>query len=135
MVNYSVKLGMSHLNGVGINLSPYFFATKFTQDQFIFDPTFPHNIFSEIFAETGIIGLVLFFLFIYLTLRNHFNLKTRINIFAVGSIVYLISAQIYPIFLNQPELSSFLFLYLGLAIYIGHDQKISHNYSGLFKSR
>jgi O-antigen ligase len=118
MTIYSLRLASTHMLGTGINLSPYYLATAFNQEKFIFDPTYPHNIFAQLLAETGFVGCALFITFLYLCLRRFPNFIK--NPFAPAPLIFLLSAQFYPIFLNHPEISSFLFLYLGLALYDHH---------------
>lgn len=119
MMVYAIRLAALYpLSGVGINLSPYHLATGFVGERFVFDPTYPHNLLFQLLAETGIVGLVLFLLFVYSVFRR------RINGFGIAALVYLICAQFYPIFLNHPELSSFFFLYAGLSLL--PEKSISH---------
>lgn len=118
MFAYSIRLALAKpFMGVGINLSPYYLATGFSQEQFVFDPTYPHNLLFQLLAETGIAGLILFSLFVYAVLRPFvISLwsKVKVNEFGLAAIIYLLAAQIYPIFLNQQEILSFFFLYAGL---------------------
>lgn len=119
MMQYAIRLAqVNPLFGVGINLSPYYLATAFPQEKFVFDPTYPHNLIFQLLAETGIVGTVLFLLFLYAVFRNALMPKqNHINEFGVAALVFLLCAQIYPIFLNHPEILSFLFLYLGFFLY------------------
>lgn len=111
---YAVRLSLRNFLGTGLNLSPYELATSFPNETYIFDPAHPHNIFFQILAETGILGLVSFLLFLYFLFRP-FVLKSKaLNAFSIGAILFLVCAQIYPIFLNHPEILSFFFAYLGL---------------------
>ncbi len=119
MATYSLRLATTNILGVGLNLSPYYLATAFNQEKFIFDPTYPHNIFFQLMAETGFVGCALFAIFLFLCFRRSTNIAK--NPFALAPLVFVLAAQFYPIFLNHPEISSFLFLYLGLKL---HDQNI-----------
>jgi O-antigen ligase len=118
MMQYAVRLAlMNPLSGVGVNLSPYFLAVSFPFEKFVFDPTYPHNLVFELLAETGIIGVTLFTLFVYLSFGIFYKKHGRshqLNEFGVAATVYLACAQVYPLFLNRPEIFSYLFLYLGL---------------------
>ncbi len=105
------------LLGVGLNLSPYYLATAFTTEDYFIDPAHPHNIFIQLLAETGISGTILFLLFIYLILRKNLHEISRSSSFFFASILFLLCAQIYPIFINHMEIISYLFLFLGLTAY------------------
>jgi O-antigen ligase len=116
---YAIRLAQANPFGVGLNLSPYFFATAFPQETFTFDPSRPHNIFFQVLAETGFFGLVLFALFIYYALRSYLVSKEKLSNleFFMASLAFLAGAQIYPIFTNHPEILSFFFLYLGYIVF------------------
>ena len=128
MMRYSSQLALANpLLGVGINLSPYYFATGFVGERLIFDPTYPHNLFFQLLAETGAVGVTLFFSFAYLGIRpllmemkrpaiNKINKQPVIKEYSLAAGVYLLAAMFYPIFLNHPELSSYFFLYIGLSM-------------------
>ncbi len=127
MMYYATRLSLDNpLFGVGINLSPYYLATEFKGEQLAFDPTYPHNLFFQLLAETGIVGLTLFLLFGFLTVKPFFlGLKTGIiKEYNLAAGIYLLCAMFYPIFLNHPELSSYFFLYVGLALF---DQKTTNH--------
>ena len=119
MMIYSMRVAVgSPLLGVGMNLSPYYFATEFLGEQFVFDPTYPHNIFMQLFAETGLVGGAIFMLLAWFVLRV-FVIRMHkgiINGFDFAAVLYLTCAQFYPIFLNHTELSSYFFLYVGAAM-------------------
>ena len=133
MMKYALRLGFLFPFGVGLNLSPYYLATAFPYEKFVFDPTYPHSLFFQIFAETGIVGLFLFLIFLYLIFRDDIYLLfnrlitskhidgvnnfININEFGLAAIIFLICAQVYPIFLNHQEVLSFFFLYIGFYIY------------------
>lgn len=110
---YATRLGFRNWLGTGLNLSPYELAVSFPNETYIFDPAHPHNIFFQILAETGVFGLSLFLLFLYFAFRPVVLKPQRLNQFSVGALLFLVCAQIYPIFLNHPEILSYLFLYLG----------------------
>ena len=112
---YAFRLAKNNPFGVGLNLSPYYFATAFPQEKYIFDPAHPHNIFFQILAETGFGGLILFSLFLYASYQSFLKPKTKLRNFEffIASLAFLACAQIYPIFINHSEILSFFFLYLG----------------------
>lgn len=125
MMQYAVKLfAYTPLAGVGMNLSPYYFATGFSGERFVFDPTFPHNLFSQILAETGVVGLGLFLLFV-IAIFSPLLAGRKLNEFGAAALVYLLAAQVYPIFLNHQELSSFFFLYAGMSLVASRTTKLT----------
>jgi O-antigen ligase len=119
MIQYSMRLGLQNIFGVGLGMSPYHFASNFIGEYMIFGPDYPHNIFSQIFAETGVIGLVSFMVFIYFSFRSYLLKKIQLSAihFYLAALAFLVSACFYPIFLPIVELPSFFFLYLGIAIF------------------
>jgi O-antigen ligase len=127
MMEYATRLAVeSPLLGVGINLSPYYFASGFEGETFVFDPTYPHNLLFQLLAETGLIGAILFILFGFFAIRPFLlGLKTGIiKEYSLAAGVYLLCAMFYPIFLNHPELSSYFFLYVGLSV-LNESRKIN----------
>lgn len=118
MARFATRLGLKRAEGVGLNLSPYFLASKFKGVKYIFDPTYPHNLFFQLFAETGLIGLISFLSWLYLVFRDFLvGKKGSDNGFGLAGIIFIAASMFYPIFLNHPEISSFLFLFAGLHIY------------------
>ena len=114
---YSLRLlEKKPLLGVGLNLSPYYLATSFPQEDYFVDPSHPHNLLIQLLAETGIIGTILFSIFIYLIFRpvikNNFS---KYSEFHLAAFIFFLCAQVYPIFINHMEIISYLFLYLGFA--------------------
>lgn len=100
--------------GVGLNLSPYYLATGFIEEDYFVDPAHAHNIFIQLLTEAGLIGTALFITFLYQIYRPYVkNGLNSINEFTLASFVFLLCAQIYPIFINHMEIISFFFLYLG----------------------
>jgi O-antigen ligase len=117
MMQYSTRLAIDNLwHGVGINLSPYYFATEFAGEQLIFDPTYPHNLFFQLLAETGLVGILIFIALVHDIIKPFFQYLNRgiIKKYSLAAGVYLLCAMFYPIFLNHPEISSYFFLYAGL---------------------
>jgi O-antigen ligase len=114
---YAAKLAVMNVFGVGLSLSHYFFATFFRNDKFIFDPAYPHNVFFQVLAETGILGLIFYGLFLTFAFRLNQWKEFKANLknpFILAALVYLLCAQFYPIFLHNQEILTYLFLYLGL---------------------
>ena len=122
IAQYAMRLAEHNFFGVGLNLSPYFFATAFSSEPFIFDPSHPHNVFFQILAEMGPIGLTLFILFLWILYRPLIRKKPprRVVPFAAASFAFICAAQFYPIFISQPEIFSFFFLHAGLMIWSSH---------------
>lgn len=119
LTQYALRLTEKKpLLGVGLNLSPYYLATSFPHEDYFFDPAHPHNLIVQLLAETGLIGTILFSLFIYFIFRPLLKNKFKsLNEFSLASIIFFLCAQIYPIFINQMEIISYFFLYLGFAAY------------------
>lgn len=113
----ALSLGNKNLLGIGIDMTAYYLGILYKTPQsqtVIFDQAPAHNIFVQLYAETGILGLFFFCSFLYFSLS--FVLKKKNNIFISGIIIYLLAAQIHPIFTNHLELASFFFLFLGLSV-------------------
>jgi hypothetical protein len=118
IAQYAARLGFANIFGVGLGMSPYHFALNFPGEKVIFGPDYPHTIFFQIFAETGILGLIAFIGFIYLSLRPLIlGRKTAHTYFYLAATAYLVSACFYPLYIPLVELPSFFFLYLGLAVF------------------
>lgn len=127
MMRYAARLALDKpILGVGINLSPFYLATEFKGEQLGFDPTYPHNLFFQLLAETGLVGVSVFLLFAYLVVKP-FLLGLKADVikeYNLAAGIYLLATMFYPIFLNHPELSSYFFLYAGLALF--DQQKSNH---------
>jgi hypothetical protein len=117
MIQYSFRLGMDRLFGVGLNTSPYYFASKFFGNQFLFGADYPHNLFMQIFAEIGLIGLLIFLFFLYISFRRLFiyGLKLNHSEYFIGAIAFIFSAMFYPMFLDNMEVFSLFLVFLGLS--------------------
>jgi hypothetical protein len=119
MLFYSARLGLNNWVGVGLGMSPYHFATEFSGENMIFGPDIPHNIFSQIFVESGLLGLLSFIIFVYFSFRDAIirgaNTANFHLYLAAGA--YLVSACFYPLFIPLVELPAFFFFYLGLAVF------------------
>jgi O-antigen ligase len=113
---YALRLSSINPLGVGLNLSPYYFATAFPLEKFIFDPSHPHNIIFQLLAENGIIGTVVFCIFLFFLARPFLSKKKKINGFFIASSIFILCAQFYPIFISQPEILSLFFLYAGFSL-------------------
>lgn len=116
IAQYAIRLAERNIFGVGLNLSPYYFATAFSSEQFVFDPSHPHNILFQILAEMGPFGLCVFLFFLWLLYRPLYVKKIPDDVipYATASLSFLLAAQFYPIFISQPEILSFFFLYAGI---------------------
>ena len=116
MMIYALRIAATTpLLGVGINLSPYYYATLFGGEQYVFDPTYPHNLLFQILMETGVVGLALFVAFLVSAVRIYWSSIGRpAGAFLIGAIMYLISAMFYPIFINHQEIVSYFFVFLGI---------------------
>ena len=100
--------------GIGLNLSPYYFVIGFPQDRTV-DPAHPHNIFFQLLAETGGIGLTAFLLFLWLIYRKYMiRRSSSAEPYFMASVIFIFCAQLYPIFISQPEILTFFFLHAGL---------------------
>lgn len=119
IADYASRLGFSNIFGVGLATSPYHFALDFPGTNVLFGPDYPHNIFFQVFAEVGIMGLVAFVIFIYLSFRPFFLQRQKVTItpFFLAAGAYLVSACFYPLYIPLVELPSFFFLYLGIAVF------------------
>jgi len=112
--NFSLRLASAHPFGVGLNLSPYYIAYGFPQERWV-DPTHPHNLFFQLVAETGFIGLAAFLVFVWLLYKGYLTKPTvKSAPYFMASAAFLLAAQFYPIFISQPEIVSFFFLHAGV---------------------
>jgi len=111
MITSSLRLGFEQIFGLGIGTSPMYLATKSLQEHPIYGPDFPHNLFMQIFAEVGIVGLCVFVLFVYIAFRNFFlnRAAARSKPFYVASLLYFISSLFYPLTFDGIEILSFDF--------------------------
>lgn len=86
-------------------------------------PTHPHNIFLQIFVETGFIGIALFLYFIYLLNKSTFLLKDEYIVFAFCSITscFVIGSTSYSLwsesFISIISLTVFLFYIIHCNLY------------------
>ena len=119
IAEYASRLGWANILGVGPGVSPYHFALDFPGATVLFGPDYPHAIFFQIFAETGIFGLMIFLIFLYTAFRPLIirarNVQYSYLYLAAGA--YIISACFYPLYIPLVELPSFFFLYLGIAVF------------------
>lgn len=108
------RLAQEYPFGVGLNLSPYYFAYGFTQERWA-DPSHPHNLMFQILAETGFLGVASFLVFLWLVYRRYIiRHKLRAEAHFYASVIFLMGAQFYPIFIAHPEILSLFFLHAGL---------------------
>lgn len=110
MMKYAGRSGFLNPWGSGLNTSPHTLATGFVGEDYVFDPTYPHNIFAQLFVETGIIGTVLFASFVAVFIYEGRGGK---NPFFFPALGFFAAAQLYPIFLNHQEILSFFYLFIG----------------------
>lgn len=117
MAEYSFKIGMNNVFGVGLGISPYYLATQFQGKDIIFGPDYPHNIFFQIFAETGVFGLAAFIGFLYVSFRPFIFMRffSQYSFYYFAAMAYIVSACFYPLYIPLVELIGYFFLYLGLA--------------------
>lgn len=81
--------------GVGLNLSPYYLATSFPQENNFIDPAHPHNLLIQALTETGVVGLAIFSLCIYLIARPVIlNRKKNQSIYNRGSDLFCLSQNL-----------------------------------------
>ena len=60
--------------GVGVGLFPFSMALDFPMEETGLRPTLPHNIFTQIGAEMGFVGLLTFIVFLWLLIRRPLSL-------------------------------------------------------------
>lgn len=129
LARYAMRLVAEQPWGVGLNLSPYYLATQFNQEIVSFDPSPPHNIFFQLLAETGYVGVALAVWLFYLIYRPMLGSKAPQPKFLVtgagmAGLAFVYCAQFYPVFINQIETFSWLMIFLGL--YWAEKQKFIH---------
>ena len=114
MMLHALQLARARpLIGGGLSQSPYYYATAFVGEKLTFDPTYPHNILFQLLVETGIVGALLFVLFVGSIAR--FALRDRfLSGFALAAATFLVCAMFYPLFINQQEIVSYFFVAIGL---------------------
>ena len=100
--------------GVGIGVFPYVTSLKFPFRQTGIYPTYAHNIFASIGAETGYIGFAIFCYFLFLVLKMKYRtLKRNSNYlnFALmlAFIVFLLLSNLFP-WISNPKISPLFFL-------------------------
>jgi hypothetical protein len=98
-----IKVSLFYLKkyvlGTGLGTFNYSMAIDFSPDETGLIPTQAHNIFAQLGAETGVLGLILFSLFLLFLLKKKFHASLRnpknFSIFlAISS--YLLSAFFFP---------------------------------------
>lgn len=110
---YVWRIFTVHPFGVGLGLSPLYFAASFPGEIPTFDPSYPHNIWLQLLAETGGSGMILYALFIFGVYRLWLTGNAKISPFGAAGLAYLYCAQFYPIFINQNELLKLCFIVFG----------------------
>lgn len=122
--HYVLNMSFKNYLGIGLDLTPYYLAKNVkTIDSLpvIFDQAPAHNIFIQLFAETGIFASTVFLFFVYYVFRH--SLGKNGSHFALVALIYLFSAQFHPVFTNHYQLTAFFFLFLGIS---NHEK--SHSY-------
>lgn len=110
---YTWRIFTTHPFGVGLGMSPLYFATSFQGERPTFDPAYPHNIWLQLLAETGSIGMLAYGLFVISIYRPWLAGKAPLTPLGAAALAYLYCAQFYPIFINQSELLKFCFIAFG----------------------
>jgi O-antigen ligase len=108
-----IRVGWYYLktkfHGVGLGIFPYAMAQDFPKDKTGLVPTLAHNMFAQIGAEVGLMGLISFFIFLWLLVRKRLNsiIKNSLlkhNIFSfslfVALVNYLVLSMFFPWFLH-----------------------------------
>jgi O-antigen ligase len=95
-------------------------------DQFPeFLPVFAHNGFIEALMDTGIVGLVLWLIFLvqvaYLTLRHFFHKRTLLSLFYFSWVVYMVVMNIANNHLGSYETFTWLMLVIAFASMVRED--------------
>jgi O-antigen ligase len=116
--NYLIGSGLKNYRLVCNNLNNENFIDELTNTKIICS-THPHNVYFEVLAETGIIGLVIFLTFVILSviffLKNIKTIKIELNPLYYSSLIIFIS-YIWPIksagsFFSTYSASYFWFYY------------------------
>lgn len=104
-----IKIGWyfltSRLYGVGVGLFPFAMASDFPVGETGLIPNIAHNIFAQLGAETGFVGLFSFLVFLGLIIKlNYQALVRKLNVFDlsvfVAFISFLLLAGVFPWFLH-----------------------------------
>lgn len=102
--------------GVGMNSFQYEIVKRFSPEYIFYDQTPAHNVFAEIMADFGYIGVPLFLILIYNIAKAHYpynNLKTiapfKLGVFW-GVIVYIVLLQVHPWLFERSASSLFWIL-------------------------
>lgn len=121
-----IKVSLKYLRlepfGVGPGLFPFAMAEDFPMDESGFRPTLAHNIFAQIGAEVGFVGLISFIVVLYLLMRSKLRSIIRgkqvfmKNSFDFSILLAFLSfsllMMVFPWFLH-PRLSSFFWILAG----------------------
>lgn len=110
---YVGRMVSLHPFGVGLGLSQLYLANSFPGEKMTIDPAHPHNIWLQLLAETGLMGALLYIVFIASIYRDWISRKARLSPLGAAGLAYLYSAQFYPIFINQSELLRYCFIFFG----------------------
>jgi O-antigen ligase len=118
MIVSSLRLGAEYVLGVGLGLSPIYLATQKLGEDTIYGADYPHNFFMQLTAETGIVGLLIFLLFLYVSFRPLLLKRAHAKSvpFYVAALLFFSASMFYPLTFDALEILSFGLLYLGVAL-------------------
>jgi O-antigen ligase len=118
-VSLGLRMMQKSLFGVGLGMFSHPITTFNFPERFQLPSDLPHNVFVQVGAETGIVGLTFFTIFIYLLIRNKLaKLKIDAKLFPTSVLLAFVSIFLsmmaYP-WLMQPRIG---WLFWILAAYI-----------------
>lgn len=110
----AAELMKSHPLGVGMNIFQYAIVDRFDPEYIFYDSTPAHNVFAEVGADFGAVGIPLFLLLFYFmikSLQQTARIKNPISIgIFSGVIVYLALLQVHPWLFERSASSLFWLL-------------------------
>ena len=116
-IKVSWRYSTNRLFGTGIGTYPYAMISDYPFNKYGFTPTYPHNIFAQISAETGIFGIIFFVLFIanlfrvkYITLEKKDVYKGSL---LLAGLSILLLSNLFPWVLH-PKMASFFWILLAI---------------------
>ena len=105
--------------GIGLNIFQFKILKDYEPAYYFYDSAPPHNIFAQLAASTGILGLTNFILIIIYLLRNKIK-SSKLSLISLasthGMIAFLIIANFYPWLLKSP-ISDIFWIISGIGIY------------------
>lgn len=127
-IEIAKDLTLQYPFGVGLNTFQFQIMQTYLPKYYLFDSTPAHNVFAEISADLGLLGLLSYIFFIYALIRpliNKIQLHQPVNYitFALlfSALSYLLSSQMYPLLFSIP-ISDIFWIILG-AFYGSFNQK------------